>query len=113
MTQTELERQIANDGDFSKKTIVMILCVGSRDEEHCYCSRICCTVAIKNALKLKEEYPDARIYILYRDMRTYGFRESFYEKAREKGIIFIRYALGKKPIVQMINLILNQNCRYL
>jgi heterodisulfide reductase subunit A len=100
MTQLELEKQIATDGDFSKKTIVMIQCVGSRDEEHCYCSRICCTSAIKNALKLKEKHPDAIIYILYRDMRTYGFRESFYEKARDKGIIFIRYAPEEKPIVQ-------------
>jgi heterodisulfide reductase subunit A len=78
----------------------MIQCVGSREEGRPYCSRICCTGAIKNALKLKEIYPESNIYILYRDMRTYAFRETYYEKAREKGIIFIRYKKDKKPIVK-------------
>jgi len=78
----------------------MIQCVGSRDDEHPYCSRICCIDAIKNALKIKEKNPDAEIYILYRDMRTYGLREAFYEEARNKGIIFIRYDVDEKPNVE-------------
>jgi heterodisulfide reductase subunit A len=100
ITQLELEKQLAKGTDYNKKTIVMIQCVGSRDDEHQFCSRICCTEAIKNALKLKQDNPDAEIYILYRDMRTYGFREKFYEEARSKGIIFIRYDLDEKPVVK-------------
>jgi len=100
VTQLELEKQLATGANFNKKTIVMIQCVGSRDDEHPYCSRICCIDAIKNALKLKEENPDAEIYILYRDMRTYGFGENFYERARSKGIIFVRYTTDEKPKVK-------------
>ena len=72
-------------------TIVMILCVDQRSPERPYCSRVCCTGAVKNALDLKERHPRARIMVLYRDMRTYGFREAAYRKAREKGILFVRY----------------------
>lgn len=100
MTLLELEKKIAIGQSFRNKNIVMIQCVGSRDENHPYCSRICCTSAIKNALKIKEKYPESNIYILYRDMRTYGFRETYYEKAREKGIIFLRYTRDKKPKVR-------------
>jgi len=100
ITQLDLEKQIASGKDFDKKTVVMIQCVGSRDDEHPYCSRICCVDAIKNALKLKKENPDVEIYVLYRDVRTYGFAETFYEKAREKGIIFIRYDVDEKPKVK-------------
>ncbi|MDI6916644.1 MAG: CoB--CoM heterodisulfide reductase iron-sulfur subunit A family protein [Thermoplasmatales archaeon] len=104
ITQLELEKRIANNSfSFNHETIVMIQCVGSRDDEHPYCSRVCCSDAIKNALKLKEKNPRVEIFILYRDMRTYGFREVFYEKAREKGIIFIRYDIEDKPIVQKNN----------
>jgi len=99
LTQLEFEKKLADKENLGKKTIVMIQCVGSRDENHPYCSRICCTDAIKNALKVKERHPDSQVYILYRDMRTYGFREILYEKAREKGIIFIRYEKDKKPKV--------------
>ena len=100
MTQLELEKKITLGHDFRKKTIVMIQCVGSREEKRPYCSRICCTDAIKNALKLKEKYPNTEIFILYRDMRTYSFKEIYYEKAREKGIIFIRYNKDMKPKVK-------------
>jgi len=100
LTQLELEKKLAENKDFSKKTIAMIQCVGSRDDEHPYCSRVCCTDAIKNALKIKERHPDSQIYILYRDMRTYAFKESYYEKAREKGIIFVRYNKDNKPVVK-------------
>ena len=81
-------------------TVVMIQCVGSRDQQRPYCSRVCCTQAVKNALKIKENNPDANIYILYRDIRTYGFREEYYRKAREQGVIFIRYEEMEKPRVE-------------
>ena len=81
-------------------SVVMIQCVGSRDDRHPYCSRVCCTEAIKNALKLKELNPDAQIYILYRDIRTYGFYERYYRQAREKGIIFLRYDKDEKPVLK-------------
>jgi heterodisulfide reductase subunit A len=73
--------------------------VGSRDETRPYCSRVCCTQAIKNALKIKETNPNANIYILYRDIRTYGFRERYYREAQEAGITFIPYDERNKPEV--------------
>ena len=81
----------------------MIQCVGSRDDKHPYCSRVCCSEAVKNALKIKEINPKTNIFILYRDMRTYGFRESYYTKARQMGVIFIRYEEDKKPEVAKQN----------
>ena len=80
-------------------TVVMIQCVGSREEGHQYCSRICCAGAIKNAIHMKKENPDAKIFILNRDIRTYGFREEYYSQAREMGITFIRYNVENKPVV--------------
>jgi heterodisulfide reductase subunit A len=77
----------------------MIQCVGSRDEERPYCSRICCSVAVKNALKIKEISPDTNVYILYRDVRTYGFREGYYTKARQQDVRFLRYPDDQKPEV--------------
>jgi len=99
LTQLELEERLAKKTLDSKSldTVVMIQCVGSRDSEYPYCSRVCCTEAVKNALKIKEVSPDANIFILYRDMRTYGFKEVYYEKAREAGVIFIRYDEFDKP----------------
>jgi len=79
--------------------LVMIQCVGSRCPERTYCSRICCSEAIKNALKIKSEYPDLTITVLYRDLRTYAFKEKYYREAREKGIRFIRYNEDAKPEV--------------
>jgi heterodisulfide reductase subunit A len=81
------------------KDIVMIQCVGSRCPERTYCSRICCSEAIKNALKIKENYPEINITVLYRDLRTYAFKEKYYRQAREKGIRFIRYTENAKPEV--------------
>jgi heterodisulfide reductase subunit A len=78
----------------------MIQCVGSRDEERPYCSRICCSEAVKNALKLKELSPETNVYILYRDVRTYGFKESYYTKARQQGVRFVRYESDQKPEVR-------------
>jgi len=80
-------------------TVVFILCVGSRDENRPYCSRICCTASIKQAIELKEDDPGKEVYILYRDIRTYGRREALYREAREKGVIFIRYTPERKPTV--------------
>ncbi|MGA1841036.1 MAG: FAD-dependent oxidoreductase [bacterium] len=101
ITQSDLERRLSEKRPeiLDLKNIVMIQCVGSRNDEHPYCSRICCSEALKNALNLKEQNPDVNIFILYRDIRTYGFKEEYYEKAREKGITFIRYDLGAGPEV--------------
>jgi len=81
------------------KNVVFIQCVGSRDEKRPYCSRICCTTSVAQAVHLKERNPDINVYILYRDMRTFGEREELYRKAREKGVLFIRYELERKPRV--------------
>jgi heterodisulfide reductase subunit A len=104
LTQHELECELAKESRRLKqvKNVVMIQCVGSRNEEHPYCSRICCGQAIKNALMLKERNPEATVYILYRDMRTYGLKEDYYREAREKGVIFIRYDVDTKPEVKFI-----------
>jgi heterodisulfide reductase subunit A-like polyferredoxin len=80
-------------------SVVMIQCVGSRNEEHPWCSRVCCTTAVKNALFFKERYPEKDVYILYRDIRTYGLKEDYYQKAREKGIIFIHFEEENPPEV--------------
>ncbi|MFQ6115788.1 MAG: FAD-dependent oxidoreductase, partial [bacterium] len=105
-TQLELEYRLATDGEWLNsakkqppKTVVMIQCVGSRCDERPYCSRVCCSEAVKNALKIKEVSPETHIYILYRDVRTYGFRETYYTKARQKDVVFIRYDEDKKPEV--------------
>ncbi len=106
MTQLELESRLAEDGgrllspaEGRAKTVVMIQCVGSRDDERPYCSRLCCTEAVKNALRIKELSPDASVYVLYRDVRTYGFREGYYTKARQNGVVFVRYEETRKPEV--------------
>ena len=97
--QSELENLLFSNPEKVKeaKTIVMIQCVGSRNEEHPYCSRMCCSEAIKNAIKAKEVNPKVNIVILYRDIRTYGFKEKFYNLAREMGILFIRFDQEKPP----------------
>jgi heterodisulfide reductase subunit A len=88
------------EGKITKPTTaVMIQCVGCRNKDRPYCSRVCCTEAIKNARKLKEMQPDSQIYILFKDMRTYGFRELYYEQAAAEGIIFIRYDDHNPPQV--------------
>jgi heterodisulfide reductase subunit A len=83
----------------SAESIVFIQCVGSRDENRPYCSKVCCTASVSQAIAIKEINPDINVFILYRDMRTYGEREALYKNAREKGVIFIRYTLDKKPTV--------------
>jgi heterodisulfide reductase subunit A len=109
ITQLDFEHRLAtNDEWFAAaekrpvkmpKTVVLIQCIGSRSEERPYCSRVCCSESVKIALKIKELSPGTNVYILYRDVRTYGFRESYYTKAREKGVIFIRYEEDRKPEV--------------
>jgi heterodisulfide reductase subunit A len=97
LTQRELEHQIADGTLATAHTVVMIQCVGSREPHRPYCSRICCTQAVKNALKLKELRPDLNLYVLYREVRTYGFREAAYQAARDAGVVFLRYELPHKP----------------
>jgi heterodisulfide reductase subunit A-like polyferredoxin len=102
VTQRELEGLIA-DGDsraMGAKSVVMIQCVGSRIPERPYCSRYCCSEAVKNALKLKEADPAREITILYRDIRTFGLKEDYYKKAREADIRFVRYDEDRKPEVK-------------
>jgi len=101
----ELEEKIAT-GKIDKdtlKNVVMIQCVGSREGERPYCSKICCSHALKNALKIKEINPQANVYILCREVRAYGFKEEFYSQARDKGIIFVRYSKENKPKVEKDN----------
>ena len=101
ITQRELGGKLAQNELNAKalKSVVMIQCVGSRDEDRPYCSRICCSQALKNALALKERNPDTEVIVLYRDLMSYGFREEFYTRAREAGVLFIRYELERKPRV--------------
>jgi heterodisulfide reductase subunit A-like polyferredoxin len=106
MTQTEFEKDLFLEKDYLKKLkeIVMIQCVGSRNDDHPYCSRVCCSEALKNAVQFKEINPEATVYVLYRDIRTYGFREDIlYQQARKKGILFIRYEEDDEPKVHIEN----------
>ncbi len=103
ITQIELENRM-QDPQANKlaklRNVVMVQCVGSRDDERPYCSRVCCQEAVKNALRLRGLNPRVNIYVLYRDMRTYGFLEEYYQLARDKGIVFIRYEPERKPVVE-------------
>ena len=99
ITQSEFERGLA-DGEFSEvENVVMIQCVGSRMEGRQYCSRVCCGNAVKNALRIKKVNPTVNVYVLYRDVRTYGLAEDYYREARENWVTFIRYDEDRKPIV--------------
>jgi len=102
MTQLELEEQIFEENEklVNAQTVVMIQCVGCRNEERNYCARVCCSQAVKNALKLKEINPGMDIYVLFRDMRTYGLMEDYYREASEKDVKFIRYEPDDKPEVE-------------
>jgi len=104
MTSLELEGEIAkgNGRITGCNNLVFIQCVGSREDGRPYCSRVCCSESIKCALKLKDMNPEVNIYILYRDMRTYGFKEDYYREARERGVIFVRYEADDKPRVETI-----------
>ncbi len=101
LTQVELSKRILEDPTWALRLnrIVMIQCVGSRDENFPFCSRVCCSAAVKNSIKLKEINPKAQIVVLYRDIRTFGFKELYYLKARKKGVLFFRYIPEEKPRV--------------
>jgi heterodisulfide reductase subunit A-like polyferredoxin len=105
LTQRELEQALQEPLELLSKhgshpqTIAMIQCVGSRDEEHPYCSRICCSQAMKNALEIKRRSPDTRVVIFYRDLRSYGFRERLYREARRAGVVFLKYEADSPPTV--------------
>ncbi len=101
MTHLQFEAELRDREDAVRKaeSAVFIQCVGSREPERPYCSRVCCTHSVHAAVKLKELNPDMNVYILNRDIRTYGEREDIYRKARELGVLFIRYETDRKPEV--------------
>jgi heterodisulfide reductase subunit A-like polyferredoxin len=106
LTQRELEERLTHPDfihELSGKTLVMIQCVGSRDDTHPYCSRVCCTQALKNALAIKQQVHDVRLVVLYRDLRSYGFRELLYRQARLAGVTFLEYDESQKPQVNSRN----------
>ncbi len=99
--QSELEKLVVTTDELkNKKSIVMIQCVGSRNDEHPYCSKMCCAEAIKNAILIKKKYPSCEVTILFRDIRTYGFKEKYYRDARLAGVIFLRFDEKNPPEVQ-------------
>jgi heterodisulfide reductase subunit A2 len=101
LTHLELDEKFLRDDPWLKeiRSAVFIQCVGSREPERPYCSKVCCTHSMESALHLKELRPDMNIAILYRDIRTYGEREYLYRKARLAGVVFIQYAVDRKPEV--------------
>jgi heterodisulfide reductase subunit A len=101
VTHLEMDGLLRNNDPRLEKagTVAFIQCVGSRDEEHPYCSKVCCTHTVESALELKRRDPDVQICVLYRDMRTYGEREDLYREARAAGVIFVRYSKHEKPVV--------------
>jgi heterodisulfide reductase subunit A2 len=96
VTQHELEEDLAK-GEFNAKNVVMVQCIGARTKERPNCSRICCGQAIKNALKIKEVSPQTEVYVLFKDIRSYGFKEDYYRDAAMKGVTFINYDDERKP----------------
>jgi heterodisulfide reductase subunit A-like polyferredoxin len=116
VTQQEFEDILTNQPDRNGKinSLVMIQCIGPAEE---YCSRICCSVALKNALVSLDHNPDSQVTIIYRDIRTYGFKERLYTKARDRGVVFVRYddtnkpevkTQGEKPVVKAWDPVLQQ-----
>jgi len=101
LTHLELDAAIreASPKIAGAKAAVFIQCVGSREPDRPYCSKVCCTHSVKSALQLKKMNPEIDVYVLYRDIRTYGQREALYREARRQGVIFIRYGLDRKPVV--------------
>ena len=105
LTHLDLDHELTAGSDLltHAKLAVFIQCVGSRTKERPYCSRVCCTHSLESALTLKKMNPDMKIFILYRDIRSYGFREDLYKEAREKGVKFIRYDLENPPVITADN----------
>jgi heterodisulfide reductase subunit A len=100
VTQVDLTDRLEAEGAAGLDSVVMIQCVGSRNDEHVECSRICCQSAVKNALHIKKLNPETQVYVMYRDIRTYGLLEDYFTAAREQGVIFIRFDKDAPPDVQ-------------
>jgi heterodisulfide reductase subunit A len=102
LTSLELDQRLREKDHALEeiRTAVFIQCVGSRESERPYCSRVCCTHSVESALQLKELNPDMNVYIMYRDIRTYGERESLYRKARMAGVLFVQYSKDQKPTIR-------------
>jgi heterodisulfide reductase subunit A-like polyferredoxin len=100
MTQIELGERMQKGELKEPKQVVMIQCIGSRNDENPNCSRVCCQTAVKNALHIKEKYPDAGVYVLYRDIRTYGLLEDYYTEARRQGVFFFRFDPEDPPVAE-------------
>ncbi len=102
LTHLDLEEKLATGQHLPKgSTVVMIQCVGSREPEFPYCSRVCCTNSVNDAIRLKEHDPTAKVIILYRDIRTFGFNELAYQRARSLGVRFLRFERDRKPEVAL------------
>ncbi len=99
MTQLELEAHLKTEGSLKLDRVVMIQCVGSRNESNPNCSKVCCQTAIKNALAIKQQKPEVDICVLYRDVRTYGLLEDYYTEARRQGVYFVRFDPDNPPRV--------------
>ncbi len=99
VTQSEFERELAGGHFDGHDAVVMVQCVGSRNAAHPWCSRVCCGQAVRNALAAKHLLPQMPVYILHRDIRTFGFRDAIYREAREAGVHFIRFADDGAPAV--------------
>ena len=97
LTQVELAERLETGSMENLQSVVMIQCVGSRNEENPNCSRICCQSAIKNALHIKALNPQTEVYVLYRDIRTYGLLEDYFTEARKQGVLFFRYTPENMP----------------
>ncbi|MCR4427769.1 MAG: FAD-dependent oxidoreductase [Caldiserica bacterium] len=99
ITQRELESAISSGNLGNPQNLIFIQCVDSRDEDHPYCSRVCCQEALKNSIKVKELSPETEVIVLYRDIRSYGLNEALYTKAREAGVLFLNYEEEEPPEV--------------
>ncbi len=100
MTQIELDQYLYEKGTDNLNRVIMIQCVGSRNDENPNCSRICCQSAVKNAIQIKQESPETDVYVLYRDIRTYGLMERHYREARRLGVLFFRFEKEHPPVVE-------------
>ena len=100
ITHLELDKRLYERGAENLERVVMVQCVGSRNEENPNCSRICCQSAVKNALQIKKLNPETDVFILYRDIRTYGIMEEYYREARRLGVLFFRFDKDHPPQVE-------------
>ena len=123
ITQLELEKRLSENIDEARKLrqVVMVQCVNAPEQAVPYCSRTCCTNTMKNAIRIKQINPDCEVYVLYKDLITYGFREEYYTEARERGVLFLRYEEDEPPkavldsgklLVQVKDVILGQDVTF-